>query len=104
LYVPHTPAIYTLYLHDALPISHALGKFKDLLSATAHSPAMLFYLDNWLSADPNAFERPKHAPPKPNRPQRPPAKPVGQVPPLGRSEEHTSELSHGSISYAVFCL
>src|SRR5438128_8883884 len=23
---------------------------------------------------------------------------------LQRSEEHTSELSHGSISYAVFCL
>jgi uncharacterized protein (DUF1800 family) len=33
---------------------HALGRFKDLLSATAQSPAMLFYLDNWLSASPNA--------------------------------------------------
>src|ERR1700719_4186384 len=30
-----------------------LGKFRDLLSATAKSPAMLFYLDNWMSADPN---------------------------------------------------
>ena len=30
-----------------------LGKFRDLLGATARSPAMLFYLDNWLSADPN---------------------------------------------------
>jgi len=30
------------------------GKFEDLLRATAESPAMLFYLDNWLSADPNA--------------------------------------------------
>jgi uncharacterized protein (DUF1800 family) len=27
----------------------ALGKFRDLLAATAHSPAMLFYLDNHLS-------------------------------------------------------
>jgi uncharacterized protein (DUF1800 family) len=27
-----------------------LGRFRDLLGATAHSPAMLFYLDNWLSA------------------------------------------------------
>ena len=27
--------------------------FRDLLGATAKSPAMLFYLDNWLSADPN---------------------------------------------------
>jgi uncharacterized protein (DUF1800 family) len=30
-----------------------LGKFRDLLEATAKSPAMLFYLDNWISADPN---------------------------------------------------
>jgi uncharacterized protein (DUF1800 family) len=30
------------------------GKFEDLLRATAESPAMLFYLDNWLSASPNA--------------------------------------------------
>jgi uncharacterized protein (DUF1800 family) len=29
----------------------AMGKFEDLLDATAKSPAMLFYLDNWLSAD-----------------------------------------------------
>ena len=33
---------------------HGLGRFKDLLQATAQSPAMLFYLDNWLSASPNA--------------------------------------------------
>ena len=33
---------------------HAWGRFEDLLRATAESPAMLFYLDNWLSADPNA--------------------------------------------------
>ncbi|HMD35321.1 MAG TPA: DUF1800 domain-containing protein [Vicinamibacterales bacterium] len=31
---------------------HVLGKFRDLLEATAKSPAMLFYLDNWMSADP----------------------------------------------------
>ena len=35
---------------------HTLGKFRDLLYATAKSPAMLFYLDNWLSVDPVAFE------------------------------------------------
>jgi uncharacterized protein (DUF1800 family) len=33
---------------------HALGKFEDLLVATAQSPAMLFYLDNWLSVGPNS--------------------------------------------------
>ena len=28
---------------------HALGKFRDLLLATSRHPAMLFYLDNWMS-------------------------------------------------------
>lgn len=31
---------------------HALGKFENLLLATAQSPAMLFYLDNWRSSAP----------------------------------------------------
>jgi len=34
---------------------HLMGKFRDILYATAKSPAMLFYLDNWLSVDPRAF-------------------------------------------------
>jgi uncharacterized protein (DUF1800 family) len=34
---------------------HALGKFKDLLQATAKSPAMLWYLDNWQSVGPNSL-------------------------------------------------
>jgi uncharacterized protein (DUF1800 family) len=33
---------------------NALGNFKDLLLATAKSPAMLFYLDNFQSSSPNA--------------------------------------------------
>lgn len=32
---------------------HALGRFRDLVRATARHPAMLFYLDNWLSAKPD---------------------------------------------------
>ena len=28
----------------------AMGNFRDLLGATAHSPAMLYYLDNWTSS------------------------------------------------------
>ena len=28
---------------------NAMGRFRDLLGAVAHSPAMLFYLDNWQS-------------------------------------------------------
>ena len=31
---------------------HAMGNFEDLLIATAQHPAMLMYLDNWLSAAP----------------------------------------------------
>jgi uncharacterized protein (DUF1800 family) len=32
----------------------ALGHFRDLLLATAHSPAMLFYLDNQLNTEPGS--------------------------------------------------
>jgi len=32
----------------------AMGKFQDLLIATARSPAMLFYLDNWESVAPGS--------------------------------------------------
>ena len=32
---------------------YAMGRFPDLVRATAHHPAMLFYLDNWLSAKPD---------------------------------------------------
>ena len=39
----------TEYERDAIR-PHVLGKFRDLLGATAHSPAMLFYLDNWQSS------------------------------------------------------
>jgi len=46
----------TSYERDVIQ-SHTLGKFKDLVTATAKSPAMLFYLDNFLSADPKAAQR-----------------------------------------------
>ena len=36
---------------------HALSKFSELLEATAQSPAMLFYLDNFQSVSPNANDR-----------------------------------------------
>jgi uncharacterized protein (DUF1800 family) len=48
-----TQQYLTEYERDVIR-PHALGKFRDLLGATAHSPAMLFYLDNWQSADPDA--------------------------------------------------
>src|SRR5579872_580936 len=40
------------YERDAIR-PHVLGKFRDLLEATAKSPAMLFYLDNWQSVAPH---------------------------------------------------
>ncbi|HEY6332682.1 MAG TPA: DUF1800 family protein [Blastocatellia bacterium] len=42
------PFLLTSYERDVLR-PNALGKFRDLLLATAKSPAMMFYLDNWLS-------------------------------------------------------
>jgi uncharacterized protein (DUF1800 family) len=45
--------LVTEYERDVIR-PHVLGKFKDLLEATAKSPAMLFYLDNWQSVGPDA--------------------------------------------------
>ncbi len=45
--------LVTSYERDAIR-PHVLGKFEDLLVATAQSPAMLFYLDNWLSVGPHS--------------------------------------------------
>src|SRR5258708_669287 len=43
----------TSYERDALR-PFALGKFRDMLVAVAKNPAMLFYLDNWLSIGPSS--------------------------------------------------
>jgi uncharacterized protein (DUF1800 family) len=45
--------LLTSYDRDTIR-PHTLGKFSDLLRATAESPAMLFYLDNAQSVSPNA--------------------------------------------------
>jgi len=55
----------TSYERDVIR-AHALGKFEDLLVATAKSPAMLYYLDNWLSVGPfsaKALGIPEHPSP-----------------------------------------
>jgi uncharacterized protein (DUF1800 family) len=44
--------LLTAYERDTIR-PHVLGTFRELLGATAKSPAMLFYLDNWMSADPS---------------------------------------------------
>jgi len=48
--------LLTSYERDAIR-PHVLGKFRDLLEATAESPAMLFYLDNWQSVSPDRTQR-----------------------------------------------
>ena len=45
--------LVTEYERDAIR-PNVLGKFRNLLEATAKSPAMLFYLDNWQSVGPAA--------------------------------------------------
>ncbi|HLK64144.1 MAG TPA: DUF1800 domain-containing protein [Bryobacteraceae bacterium] len=45
--------LVTEYERDVIR-PRVLGKFRDLLEATAKSPAMLFYLDNWQSVGPDA--------------------------------------------------
>jgi uncharacterized protein (DUF1800 family) len=57
----------TSYERDVIR-KYALGKFGDLLLATAQSPAMLVYLDNWLSIGPDSLANgvnPKNAKSKP---------------------------------------
>ncbi|MGA2633279.1 MAG: DUF1800 domain-containing protein [Terracidiphilus sp.] len=48
-----TPYYLVGYERDVIR-PHALGKFEDLLEATAHSPAMLLYLDNSSSMGPDS--------------------------------------------------
>ena len=66
----HKNPIETYYLSDYERNAireHSLGKFKDLLLATAEHPAMLDYLDNRTSIGPNSIAanrqkaNPKHA-------------------------------------------
>jgi uncharacterized protein (DUF1800 family) len=44
----------TAYERDVIR-KNALGKFRDLLLATAQSPAMMVYLDNWQSIGPDSI-------------------------------------------------
>jgi uncharacterized protein (DUF1800 family) len=48
-----TKILFSSYEQQAIR-PHALGKFRQLLGATARHPAMLYYLDNWQNTDPNS--------------------------------------------------
>jgi len=82
----------TSYERDVIR-PHAIGKFEDLLVATAKSPAMLFYLDNWLSVGPDsakALGMPAHPGPHANRYPHPRPKPGKSTP--GLNENYGREL------------
>jgi uncharacterized protein (DUF1800 family) len=79
---------------------HALGKFKDLLVATAQSPAMLFYLDNWESIGPDS-DLARYGPQQPQRPfrrgrfgamPRPRPQQQGRNRPKGLNENYAREI------------
>jgi uncharacterized protein (DUF1800 family) len=46
--------IWTAAYEEQAIRPYALGKFRDLVYATCHHPAMLFYLDNWQNSAPGA--------------------------------------------------
>jgi len=98
--------LLTAYERDVIR-PHAMGKFKDLLNATAKSPAMLFYLDNWLSVGPHSdvalgrprqrayrplyrgpFGVPVYRPPRPQNPNAQQRKPKRE----GLNENYAREL------------
>lgn len=85
--------LLTNYEQDVIR-PHAMGKFEDLLVATAQSPAMLFYLDNWLSIGPNSMQavgRP--ARPGPRGPYRYPPRYPGRNPNANEKRKKTSGLN-----------
>jgi uncharacterized protein (DUF1800 family) len=89
----------TAYERDVIR-PHVLGKFKDLLLATAQSPAMLFYLDNWQSEGPDsdaALGKPAHPPAGPRsnvrRPFPYPPLPQQQQPNAQNNQKRRSGLN-----------
>ena len=54
VYARKGPVLFLTATHERVIRKHAWGRFEDLLLETARSPAMLVYLDNWLSVDPDA--------------------------------------------------
>jgi uncharacterized protein (DUF1800 family) len=70
---------------------HVLGKFEELVRATAEHPAMLFYLDNWQSVSPEAVAEMQR-----RMPRRPGAVnasgKIKKMPERGLNENYAREL------------
>src|SRR5699024_11340624 len=90
LLVPISTALYTLSLHDALPISARAPPWRDSSTWTSSCRGR------------GPAGGPAISCPSPCRVR--PACPASPACRRQRSEEHTSNSSHVSISYAVFCL
>jgi uncharacterized protein (DUF1800 family) len=94
VYSQKGPLRFLLADYERTLRAHEWGRFEDLLVATAQSPAMLFYLDNWLSTDPNAAERLQRArrlrPGRWPRPARDDRQPKARA--AGLNENYAREL------------
>ena len=95
-----TRMMLTEYEREAIR-PHLFGRFRDLLGATAKSPAMLFYLDNWLNAGEEASRTQREqrtqrlqplGPQRPRPPLRPAAAPQAQQMRRGLNENYAREL------------
>ncbi len=91
--------IYLADYEQSIIRPRVFGRFRDLLGAVAQSPAMLFYLDNWLSTDPGGPHPARRAEPGAVRPgmrsmASPPAKPPARPAPgrSGLNENYAREL------------
>ena len=99
--------LVTSYERDVIR-PRALGRFRDLLLATAESPAMLFYLDNWLSASPESKQPRPPALPRPQNGQPPRPAPGANsgsegamiAPPNGKLETRMSAPVEGAKNEA----
>jgi len=81
------PYYLASYNRDSV-LPNAMGKFENLLVATAESPAMLLYLDNWQSVGPDspAAQRAKRVG------QVAPNSKIAQLMPKGINENYAREL------------
>lgn len=68
---------------------HVLGSFRDMLEASAKSPAMLFYLDNWQNTDASSEPQMTQMTPNGRRPQPSPGRPQRS---RGINENYAREL------------
>lgn len=83
------PYLLPAYEREAV-LPNALGTFEELLVATAKSPAMLVYLDNWESIGPNSPAAQRAAAMQANHPG--PLKKKAAKMPQGINENYAREL------------